>query len=212
MLLTVLLVLCLFTGALASDSSRIISPEFRNVTYYSTVRLSHAVTGYYLHSHSVMYGSGSGSQSITGYKDADDPNDDFSILAGIGQSPSFRGSVIPCGSIIQLFHTPTRRYLHSNSKFESPISRRQEVSCNEGQDEGNNWAVECDGSSWIRDVPVKLRHVKTNKYLTMVKSNAYGNPIQGQLEVYCDSLAQGTKAQQWISSEGIYYSTVRDEL
>jgi dolichyl-phosphate-mannose--protein O-mannosyl transferase len=205
----------LWSIVIASENARILSPEFRNVTYYSTVRLCHAATGFYLHSHPVMYGGGSGQQSITGFKDADDPNDDFSVLAGFGKSPVFRGGVIPCGSVIQLFHTSSRKYLHSHLQFESPLSKRQEVSCFDGENEENNWIVDCAaGGFWTRDQPIKLKHSITSKYLTMVKSNVYNNLIQGQLEVYCDKLATSSaqSSQNWVSSEGIYYSNVRDEL
>lgn len=36
------------------------------------VKLKHAATDYDLHSHEISYGSGSGQQSVTGYKDTSD--------------------------------------------------------------------------------------------------------------------------------------------
>lgn len=38
------------------------------------IKLKHAATGYDLHSHEISYGSGSGQQSVTGFKDTSDAN------------------------------------------------------------------------------------------------------------------------------------------
>ncbi len=42
------------------------------VTCGSVVKLKHATSEYDLHSHEISYGSGSGQQSVTGYKDTSD--------------------------------------------------------------------------------------------------------------------------------------------
>ncbi len=44
------------------------------MTCGSVVKLKHAASGYDLHSHEIAYGSGSGQQSVTGYKDTSDAN------------------------------------------------------------------------------------------------------------------------------------------
>lgn len=175
------------------------------------MRLCHASTRFYLHSHQVLYGSGSGQQSVTGYKDSDDPNDDFRIVNGFGKDPAYRGLAITCGSIIQLFHTVTKKHLHSHRDFEAPLSKNQEISCYDGENDENNWVVECDTKYWTRDSPILLKHNKTQKYLTMSSSYQYSNPIPGQLEVYCDVKSKTLATQQWIASEGAYYS-IRDYL
>jgi hypothetical protein len=57
------------------------------------------------------------------------------------------GQPIKCGSKVRLEHMGTSRNLHSHS-FESPVSKRQEVSCFGEQgdgDEGDNWIIECQG-------------------------------------------------------------------
>lgn len=44
------------------------------VTCGSVVKLKHVATGFDLHSHEISYGSGSGQQSVTGFKDTSDAN------------------------------------------------------------------------------------------------------------------------------------------
>lgn len=64
-----------------------------------------------------------------------------------GSQMCLTGQPIKCGSKVRLEHMGTSRNLHSHS-FQSPVSKRQEVSCFGEQgdgDEGDNWIIECQG-------------------------------------------------------------------
>lgn len=64
--------------------------------------------------------------------------------------PSCRtGEPLKCGDMLRLEHMNTGRNLHSHSAFDSPVSRRQEVSAYGDQgygDGGDNWFIECDSN------------------------------------------------------------------
>jgi len=155
-----------------------------------------------LHSHDVKYGSGSGQQSVTGAKFADDVNSYWLVKGAHGkQCP--RGTPVACGSTVRFQHLNTRLFLHSHH-FRSPLSGNQEVSCfgdgYEG-DEGDNWIIECDGDSWRRDDSVRIKHVATNMYLH-VAGQTYGRPIAGQYEV--SATAAKSRGNLWQAMEGVY--------
>lgn len=68
-------------------------------------------------------------------------------------------------------------------------------------DSGDNWKVECSGDFWIRDYPVKLRHVDTDAYLS-VSGRTFGRPINGQMEVV--GVPNSYSAADWKVAEGFY--------
>ncbi|CAG8731310.1 12148_t:CDS:2, partial [Ambispora leptoticha] len=116
----------------ASEPALEIDEEFASVSCGSAIKLTHEVSSYKLHSHSVSYGTGSGQQSVTGLPNADDPNSLWQIHAALGEQ-CLRGQTIPCNSIIRLKHVDTGRFLHSHL-HQSPLSQQQEVSAYDGQD------------------------------------------------------------------------------
>jgi dolichyl-phosphate-mannose--protein O-mannosyl transferase len=185
-----------------------------HVTWGSTIKLLNTNANVRLHSHDVKYGSGSGQQSVTAKRDADDHQSYWQIRQVKNPSSSSedddraqeRGRPVKCNSHIRLFHLATRRNLHSHA-YPSPLSQNQEVSAygeNGDGDLGDNWIVDCvtgDGEVWARRDTVRLKHEVTNKYLH-VAGDQYGRPISGQMEVSCYSYANGLNT--WRAYEGIY--------
>lgn len=51
----------------------------------SAVKLRHVSSKYLLHSHAIDWGSGSGQQSVTGFKEEGDSNSLWSLREGVGQ-------------------------------------------------------------------------------------------------------------------------------
>lgn len=181
------------------------SLKYDFVTWTSTVKFLNLNSNVRLHSHDVKYGTGSGQQSVTAVKSADDHNSYWQIKQKPNTSgrPAERGEKIKCGDVIRLFHLATKRNLHSHS-FLSPLSNNQEVSAfgdNGDGDEGDNWIVECDEPYWRRDESIRLKHEATKKYLH-VSGDTYGRPIQGQLEVSCYHYPN--QLNLWRVQEGIY--------
>lgn len=110
---------------------------------------------------------------------------------------------IKCGDKIRLQHVSTRRNLHSH-KFQSPLSANQEISCygEDGVgDTGDNWEVVCSGDAWLRDYPVKIRHIDTSAYLA-VSGKTFGRPINGQMEVI--GSGNPSHAAEWKAAEGLF--------
>jgi len=172
------------------------------VTCGSITKLYNTQYDVRLHSHDVKYGSGSGQQSVTGSKLAEDHNSNWRVKGTPG-APCTRGEPISCGTSIRLEHVATSRNLHSHL-FSSPLSDQQEVSCfgEEGEgDTGDVWKVNCDTGVWQRGDSVTLRHVDTDRLLA-VSHAVYGRPISGQHEVVGQNRA-GPGAR-WQSKEGVF--------
>lgn len=185
------------------------SLKYEFVTWTSVIKLVNVNTNTRLHSHDVKYGSGSGQQSVTAVKNADDHNSFWQILSPIGFDQVNRGEKVKCGSNIRLLHLSTRRNLHSHL-FLSPLSNNQEVSAfgEDGKgDEGDTWTVDCDADDyWRRDESVRLQHKATQKYLH-VSGDVYGRPIQGQYEVSCFQYRNAYNL--WKVQEGVYVKPVQ---
>lgn len=176
--------------------------DYEYVTCGSVIKLLNTRHGVRLHSHDIKYGSGSGQQSVTAVSDTTDKNS-FWQIKGKEDSQCERGTPIKCGSTITLLHVATRRNLHSHN-FQSPLSHNQEVSCfgEDGDgDAGDNWVVVCSTQQWRRNEAVRLKHVATEKFLT-VTGDVYGRPIHGQKEVCAHSTA--SQNNYWKSMEGVY--------
>lgn len=184
---------------LLTVADMIIEPEFETVTVGSVIKLTNTETTFKLHSHEIGYGTGSGQQSVTGFKESNDPNSYFKVFSG----PLPRGSLVNCGDVVQLEHLSTRKRLHSHL-VSSPISNQQEVSCFDSKDSGDDWKVICKGT-WRREKEIALLHVDTNKYLSSQSKFRFSRPIEGQLEVSARS--QRSKSEGWIAQEGIYISS-----
>lgn len=197
------------------------SASLSHVTCGSVVRLVNSNYMIKLHSHDIKYGSGSGQQSVTGNDEEVDGNSYWQVK-GSTDMICERGAPIKCGSSIRLEHLSTGKNLHSHL-FPSPLSGNQEVSAfgSEGEgDTGDNWVINCSEDFWERSIPVRLKHVDTEKWLS-VSGRTYGRPINGQLEVV------GSKYHDascyWKATEGVYvkpdpgkkyedHDIVKDEL
>ena len=82
-----------------------------------------------------------------------------------------------------------------------------EVSAYEGEDEGDNWQLECldkKDEYRTRESPVQLRHEATGMYLSSSTRHVYGNPIPGQQEVAGHRHRQSD--QTWSAQEGVYFA------
>lgn len=128
-------------------------------------------------------------------------------ILGLVKNPCERGKPIECGSIIRLQHVQTRRYLHSHL-FGSPLTGQQEVSAfgnDNDSDTGDHWMIYCESKYWQRSEPIALKHVDTNKWLTLTNST-YNRP-PGQMEVVCTNSDSSTSSR-WISMEGVYVQPI----
>ena len=192
----------LLLACLLPTSARAASKHLTDVTCGSVVKLVNANFMSKLHSHDVKYGSGSGQQSVTGADDGEEGSSYWQVR-GSTTGHCTRGAAIKCGEAIRLTHLGTGKNLHSHL-FASPLSGEQEVSAfgadGEG-DTGDNWTVVCTTDVWKRDESIKLKHVDTERFLTMT-GRTYGRPINGQMEVagvkYADS------STYWRTMEGVY--------
>ncbi|KAG0479534.1 hypothetical protein HPP92_010392 [Vanilla planifolia] len=150
------------------------------IAYGSVIKLMHERTKFRLHSHDILYGSGSGQQSVTGYPDVDDASSYWIVKPQLDSSAK-QGDAIPSGSIIRLQHMTTRRWLHSHV-YASPISGNLEVSCFGGDDEsntGDHWQLDIEGNgTWKRNQRIKLRHIDTGAYLHSHK-HRYKGSVEG---------------------------------
>lgn len=180
------------------------------VTCGSIVKLLNSDYGSRLHSHDVKYGSGSGQQSVTGVENQEDVNSHWSIKAATGKFCN-RGEPIKCGDTIRLEHLSTKKNLHSHI-FSSPLSGEQEVSCYgvDGLgDTGDHWDLICSTDDWMRDSPVRFRHVDTGVFLGL-SGRSFGRPISGQMEVVGFHNPQhGTR---WTTAEGLFIVPQQKEM
>ena len=182
----------------------VIEDEFKFVSCGSSIKLTSVENGFKLHSHSVSYGnSGSGQQSVTGFKDSNDANSYFTVREGFKTTPCSLGQKVACNSIIRLHHSNTKTWLHSHL-FQSPLSSRQEVSAFGESDSGDNWLLECEDSQfWKREQIITLKHVDTNMYLSCSDQFMYQSVIPGQLEV--SAVKSVGQSEKWTAQEGIYF-------
>ncbi|RKP37413.1 MIR motif-containing protein, partial [Dimargaris cristalligena] len=136
-------------------------------------------------------GTGSGQRSVTGLDKKAGAAGYWVVYAPVSSpltsadpTPQ-RGDKVPCGAVVRLQHPESTTFLHSH-RFQSPISNQQEVSAFDGQDEGDNWVIECAQGTqyWSREKRVALRHQVTNYYLAADSQYKYNSPIPGQLEIF----------------------------
>eukprot|EP01026_Neomeris_dumetosa_P081811 TRINITY_DN925_c0_g2_i2.p1 TRINITY_DN925_c0_g2~~TRINITY_DN925_c0_g2_i2.p1 ORF type:complete len:232 (-),score=19.46 TRINITY_DN925_c0_g2_i2:312-1007(-) len=182
------------------------------VTCGSLVKLQNGNSGYYLHSHEISYGSGSGQQSVTGINTANSAEDFWMVREApkanqLGHfAPCVQGSPISKGSEIRLQHMRTRRWLHSHL-HRSPLSNQQEVSCfgeGEASDTGDVWIVDWEAKNkhWTQYEKIRFKHKDTGVWLKQTEQQ-FNRPIPGQKEIV------GSKKKdsggQWQVSDGVFF-------
>ncbi|CAD8056362.1 unnamed protein product [Paramecium primaurelia] len=188
----------------------------KQIYYGSTVRIEHQTSKYFLHSHLVSYGSGSGQQSVTGMQADHDYNSLWTIKECYNQPLKKYDDQIKCGDCIRLEHMLTNRNLHSHP-HQAPFSGNQEVSAygdNGNGDTSDDWILECidnkNGDHFQASMWFYLKHKLTQKYLRSNKKDnfnqrncGYHCPIEGQLEIS----AQSTKNAdaKWKIHSGLFY-------
>lgn len=182
------------------------SPGYESVTYNSMIKLTHAPSGFKLHSQEAKYGTGSGQQVVSGLEAVNDRESYWLIYPSFKSGLVKAGVVIMCGDIVSLKHIATNAFLHSH-KFASPLSDQQEVSGFNGHDTGDDWKVVCVDQdakkTWKREKNIKLQHVDTGSYLASNAKHVFPHPISGQLEVFATN--SDDKSCLWSSQEGIYF-------
>lgn len=177
------------------------------VTCGSTIKLEHQGTRAHLHSHEIMYGSGSGQQSVTG-NHAGNEAASYWIVRGTEGSPCRQGQAVKIGQALRLQHATTRRWLHSHH-FPSPLTNKQEVSAfgDDGKtDSGDVWILQHGGGKsypyWQREGLVQFKHEETGTWLAS-SGSMFGRPIGGQQEVCAKPRAD--RQTTWRTTEGIYF-------
>lgn len=175
------------------------------VTCGSVIKLVNKAYTVRLHSHEVTYGSGSGQQSVTGFRHETDANS-YWWLRGVKNDDCVRGDSVMCGQDILLTHINTMKNLHSHT-HRSPLSNNQEVSAygNDGAgDSMDVWTVVCNGNNpWRRENAVKLKHKGTQKFLA-ASGQQFNRPISGQMEIVAQAKSGG--ATEWAVAEGVFVS------
>jgi len=179
----------------------------KHVTCGSAIKIaipSKSKSKFYLHSNHQNWSSGSGQQIVTF-------NSDLELLPlwmviepySKDSKACMTGTPLKCNDIIRLVHVATDKYLHSHH-VQANLSREQEVSGFGGEnesDESDNWKVECIGNQgggdntqyWLRNERIRLKHVITQKYLSVSSSHTYTDqncphcPIVGHREAYTSS-------------------------
>lgn len=174
------------------------------VTCGSVIKLVNKAYTVRLHSHEVTYGSGSGQQSVTGFRHETDSNS-YWWLRGVNDD-CVRGSNVMCGQDVLLTHINTMKNLHSHH-HRAPLSSNQEVSAYGTDGAGDSmdiWTVVCGGNNpWRRDGSVKLKHKGTEKYLA-ASGQQFNRPIHGQMEIVAQTKSGG--ATEWKVAEGVFVS------
>eukprot|EP00871_Galdieria_phlegrea_P000642 jgi/Galph1/1579/GphlegSOOS_G256.1 len=165
------------------------------VTYGSMMKLFHQSTGYRLHSHEVLYGTGSGQQSVTAYPLGGN-NNSYWLIKGAPNESMSQGTMVLCGSTIRLEHVASRKNLHSHLP-KSPISGNLEVSAFGKEGEGDS------DKEWKRGAWIYLRHVDTNTYLSTSLKYVYSEPIEGHLEV--SGIRRKNNDCLWSAHDGFYF-------
>ena len=186
------------------------------LTWTTTSRFKHYESGFYLHSHEISYGSGSGQQSVTGLESDNDAGSLWTVKEGNGEPLCLTGDRIKWGQKIRLEHMNTQKNLHTHT-YKAPVSDRQEVSWygNNGVgDSSDNWFIEWKDKPNGENVEGKtyfyLKHEITNAYLYAEKLSIFDNnncrhcPIKGQLEISATNSKDNKALWRFVS--GYFYS------
>lgn len=188
------------------------------LTWTTTARFKHYESGFFLHSHEIAYGSGSGQQSVTALEADNDAGSLWTVKEANGEPLCLTGERIKWGQKIRIEHMNTEKNLHTHT-YSSPVSNRQEVSWfgNNGiGDNYDNWFIECkdkvNGEFIEGKTYFYLKHEVTSAYLYAEKRSMYDNnncrycPIKGQLEISA-SKSKDNKAL-WRYVSGYFYSPI----
>ena len=85
------------------------------ITCGSVVKLIHQDSGYYIHSHPIAWGSGSGQQSVTATQSTNEAGSLWVVKDATTSVIACEiGEPIACGAKIRLEHSSTGKNLHSN--------------------------------------------------------------------------------------------------
>jgi dolichyl-phosphate-mannose--protein O-mannosyl transferase len=172
--------------ALATEARQVVS-------YREVIRLKHAATGYWLHSHAINYTHPwtSGQQQITLFEGTN--RDDYWVIKGPhGMLETYKeGQRLENGDIIRLEHLATKRNLHSHRNNPSPVTGQQEATAfgdNGIGDTNDNWRIEVEGEGeWQITKRVRLIHVNTGQALHSHAGAYHDSFPTGQQEVTCFS-------------------------
>ena len=200
-----------------------VSADNEAITCGSVVKLIHQDSGYYIHSHPIAWGSGSGQQSVTATQTSNDAGSLWIVKdATTSQIACEVGEPIACGGKIRLEHSQTSKNLHSHL-FRAALTGNQEVSAfgEEGNgDTGDNWIVRCDNKGekfWHRNAPVHFEHVDTKKWLFTTSQAKFtmqncgqACPIMGQTEM--SAANHKSQATKFRTGQGVFFPpNVKDE-
>lgn len=188
------------------------------LTWTTTARFKHYESGFYLHSHELAYGTGSGQQSVTALEADNDAGSLWTVKEADGEPLCLTGERIKWGQKIRIEHMNTEKNLHTH-KYNSPISNRQEVSWygnNGAGDKSDNWFIECkdkvNGDNIEGKTYFYLRHEVTSAYLYAEKRSIFDNnncrrcPIIGQLEISATKSKDNKALWRFVS--GYFYSPI----
>jgi dolichyl-phosphate-mannose--protein O-mannosyl transferase len=177
------------------------------ITCGSVVKIQQRDTEYYLNSEEKTLGNGSGQQIVTFTNDASTHNTLWHVRPANHnvdnqEYPPDVASCqlvepIKCNSIVRLTHIGTNRNLHSHD-VESVLSRQLEITAygkgDRKGDTGDNWMVHCLKNTqqfWQRNMPIRLQHVDTGKFLGTAKNVEFNVetcghscPLMGHLEAF----------------------------
>jgi dolichyl-phosphate-mannose--protein O-mannosyl transferase len=197
------------------------------ITCGSAIKIQQRETEYYLNSEEKQLGNGSGQQIVTFTNDAATHNTLWNIRPAnhMEEGQEYPWDIatcqlaepVLCNSWIRLTHVSTNRNLHSHD-VESVLSRQQEISAygtgDRKGDAGDNWMVHCTKAGqkyWQRNIPMRLQHVDTSKFLGTAKNVEFNTetcghscPLMGHLEAFG---RVGTDSHTILTTEqGIYLS------
>jgi len=203
-----LFVVVLVGAARAHDFA--IEEGFEKVTCGSIVKLANVASDYRLHSHEIRYGTGSGEQSVTGFPHGSDHNSYWVVRYITDGVICPTGTPLKCGSVIQLQHLKTKKFLRVFPEHSSPLSQQQEVSVT-SEHSKKGFIVTCDLVHWLREKPIRLRVEEGGAWLKSDVSHKFMQPIYGQLEVAAVPYEDGENTM-WVAKEGIYYAELEDKM
>ena len=140
-------------------------------------------------------------------------NEEYPELLQMTPTCASSAQPIHCGDFLRLTNLETRRNLHSHA-VKSPLSSQQEISVYEGEDQGDDWKLECldakDGV-WRKGQRVKLQHYQTGKCLgasTDAEFNertcGHNCPLMNHLESFGRACTDSLSELQ--AEQGIYLS------
>ncbi|ELP83720.1 MIR domain containing protein, partial [Entamoeba invadens IP1] len=159
MLLFIWITAILAQNCEGDDCEDKVEQDHTYMTYGSTFKLRHMMSGTRLHSLQVTYGMGSGQQAVTAIQDLDDTGSLWIIKCADKKCKS--GQPVKEGDVIVMTHLLTKKNIHSHHQL-SEITRQQEVSAfgNDGVgDGGDYWIVEPEKSGfWLLNGFIRLKH------------------------------------------------------